>query len=82
MICITDFLTHIRLTMKLQEQMLKKICEKWQLTITEGKVIAFLYNNPQKDTAADITRAPYAFQRKCFSGSGKSDSKRIFKNVL
>ena len=55
MICITDFLTHIRLTMKLQEQMLKKICEKWQLTITEGKVIAFLYNNPQKDTAADIT---------------------------
>ncbi len=24
MICITDFLTHIRLTMKLQEQMLKK----------------------------------------------------------
>ena len=55
MICITDFLTHIRLTMKLQEQMLKKICEKWQLTITEGKVIAFLYNNPEKDTAADIT---------------------------
>ena len=24
MICITDFLAHIRLTMKLQEQMLKK----------------------------------------------------------
>ena len=55
MICITDFLTHIRLTMKLQEQLLKNICEKWQLTITEGKVISFLYNNPDKDTAADIT---------------------------
>lgn len=27
MICITDFLAHIRLTMKLQEQMLKNICE-------------------------------------------------------
>ena len=46
MICITDFLAHIRLTMKLQEQMLKNICETWQLTITEGKVISFLYNNP------------------------------------
>ena len=48
MICITDFLAHIRLTMKLQEQMLKNICETWQLTITEGKVISFLYNNPGK----------------------------------
>ena len=55
MICITDFLMHIRLTMKLQEQMLKNICEKWRLTITDGKVITFLYNNPGKDTAADIT---------------------------
>ena len=55
MICITDFLMHIRLTMKLQEQMLKNICEKWRLTITEGKVLTFLYNNPGKDTAADIT---------------------------
>lgn len=55
MICITDFLMHIRLTMKLQEQMLKNICEKWRLTITEGKVITFLYNNPGRDTAADIT---------------------------
>ncbi len=55
MICITDFLTHTRLAMKLQERMLKTICEKWQLTITEGKVISFLYNNPGKDTAADIT---------------------------
>ena len=55
MICITDFLAHIRLTMKLQEQMLKNICETWQLTITEGKVISFLYNNPGKDTAADMT---------------------------
>ena len=55
MICITYFLMHIRLTMKLQEQMLKNICEKWRLTITEGKVITFLYNNPGKDTAADIT---------------------------
>ena len=26
-----------------------------RLTITEGKVISFLYNNPGKDTAADIT---------------------------
>ena len=55
MICITDFLMHIRLTMKLQEQMLKNICEKLRLTITEGKVITFLYSNPGKDTAADIT---------------------------
>ena len=43
MICITDFLAHIRLTMKLQEQMLKNICETWQLTITEGKAVSYTH---------------------------------------
>ena len=65
MICITDFLTHIRLTMKLQEQMLKKICEKWQLTITEGKVIAFLYNNPKK-TLLPTLQSSVCFPKEMF----------------
>ena len=59
MICITDFLAHIRLTMKLQEQMLKNICETWQLTITEGKVISFLYNNPGPLTRLTGERSIY-----------------------
>ena len=34
--------------------MLKDICNNYQLTIIEATIISFLYNNPGKDTAADI----------------------------
>ena len=50
----TDFLLSIRTSVKLHETLLKKICETCHLTLIEGKVIAFLHNNPGKDTAADI----------------------------
>lgn len=34
--------------------MLKDICNEYQLTLIEATIISFLYNNPGKDTAADI----------------------------
>ena len=50
----TEFLTNIRQIMRLHDQMLKSICGQYQMNITETAVISFLYNNPGKDTAADI----------------------------
>ena len=50
----TDFLMNLRRVMKLQESMLKEICGKYHLSLIEATIISFLYNNPQKDTAADI----------------------------
>lgn len=43
-----------RRVMKLHENMLKDICEEYELTLTEAIIISFLHNNPEKDTAADI----------------------------
>lgn len=50
----TDFLTSLRCMMKLYDGMLKAVCEQYQLTLTEARIISFLYNNPGKDTAGDI----------------------------
>ena len=50
----TDFLTNIRRIIKLHENMLKGICETYRLSLIEATIISFLYNNPGKDTAADI----------------------------
>ena len=50
----TDFLTNIRRIIKLHESMLKGICETYRLSLIEATIIRFLYNNPGKDTAADI----------------------------
>ena len=50
----TDYLMNIRLTTKLHESLLKKICVKYNLSLIEGKILCFLHNNPTKDTAADI----------------------------
>lgn len=52
----TDFLLSIRAAVKLQETLLKQVSEIHGLTLTEANVIAFLHNNPGKDTAADITQ--------------------------
>ena len=49
-----DFLTNIRRIIKLHESMLKGICETYRLSLIEATIISFLYNNPGKDTAADI----------------------------
>ena len=49
----TDYLMNIRQITKLHENMLKKICVKYDLSLIEA-IISFLYNNPGKDTAGDI----------------------------
>ena len=49
-----EILTNIRQIMRLHDKMLKSICGQYQMNITETAVISFLYNNPGKDTAADI----------------------------
>lgn len=52
---ITDYLTGIRRISKLHESMLKEyVCQEYGMTLTEATVISFLYNNPGRDTAADI----------------------------
>lgn len=52
---ITDYLTGIRRTSKLHASMLKTyVCQEYGLTLAEATVISFLYNNPGRDTAADI----------------------------
>lgn len=51
----TNYLLGIRRIIKLHESMLKEsVCREYALTLTEATVISFLYNNPGKDTAADI----------------------------
>lgn len=39
---------------KLHEHVMKRICETYELSLLEGTVLCFLYNNPDKDTATDI----------------------------
>lgn len=51
---ITEFLTNLRRIIKLHEGMLEKVGEEYQLTPIETRIISFLHNNPEKDTAADI----------------------------
>ena len=50
----TEFLTNIRRIIRLHDSMLKPLCSHYHLTMVEATIISFLYNNPGKDTAADI----------------------------
>ena len=50
----TTLLTNMRRIIKLYDSMLKPVCEHYDLTLMEAAIISFLYNNPGKDTAADI----------------------------
>ncbi len=50
----TTFLTNIRRTVKLYDSMLRPVCDQYNLSSMEVTIISFLYNNPSKDTAADI----------------------------
>ena len=45
---------NLRCIIKLHETMLKEIWDQYQLQLIEAKIISFLWNNPGKDTAADI----------------------------
>ena len=51
---ITDSLVFMQQINKMHERMLKNICCEFELTLLEAKIIAFLHNNPTKDTAGDI----------------------------
>ncbi len=51
---MTELLQNIRRLMKFYDNMLKSVSEKYGLSTIETTIISFLYNNPQKDTAADI----------------------------
>ncbi len=50
----TILLGNIRRIIKLYDSMLKPICDRYELSPIETTIISFLYNNPGKDTAADI----------------------------
>ena len=90
MVCATDFLFNISRIVKLHESMLKSVCEEYNLTLIEAKVISFLHNNPGKDTAADIAElrmlqksnvsqaVEILFQKSMISrGQDKSDRRKI-----
>ena len=50
----TEFWLGLRGMIKLYEKTMKTVCTAYALTMVETDIIAFLKNDPQKDTAADI----------------------------
>lgn len=50
----TDFLMTLRCVIKFHEGMMKHVCSQYNLSLIEANIIAFLHNNPGKDTAKDI----------------------------
>ena len=51
----TEFWQGLRGMLKLYEKMLKRVCTVHDLAVTEADILGFLKNNPEKDTAADIS---------------------------
>lgn len=51
-----EFIIGIRGVVILYEKMLGRIEEKFGLTLLEANIISFLFNNPGKNTAADIVK--------------------------
>ena len=49
-----EFLLHIRRVIRLYESLNRQVCDTWHITQIETDIIAFLKNNPEKDTARDI----------------------------
>lgn len=49
-----EFLMGIRGIIRLYESMLKAIEDSYGLSLLEANIVSFLYNNPEKNTAADI----------------------------
>lgn len=47
-------LLNLRRIVRLYDKMLKPVCDQYGLTPIEATIISFLFNNPEKDTAADI----------------------------
>lgn len=50
----SDMLLMVRYMMKLYEKYLENVQIKYKLSHIEIAIIGFLYNNPERDTAADI----------------------------
>ena len=50
----TELLLGIRRMIRLYETMIRQVCAQYGLTQIETDIIAFLHNNPGKDTARDI----------------------------
>ena len=50
----TEFWMGIQRMVRLYEKMMREVCDRYRLSMVEVDIIAFLKNNPQKDTAADI----------------------------
>ncbi len=50
----TEFWMGIQRMVRLYEKMMREVCDGYRLSMVEVDIIAFLKNNPQKDTAADI----------------------------
>ena len=50
----SDLLMLVRYMMKLYEKYLEDVQMKYRLSHIEIAIIGFLYNNPERDTAADI----------------------------
>lgn len=51
---INTLLPNIRRIIKLYDNMLKPVCDRYGLVPIEATIISFLFNNPGRDTAADI----------------------------
>ena len=49
-----ELLVNIRRVIRLYELILHPVCEAYGITIIETDILAFLRNNPDKDTARDI----------------------------
>ena len=47
-------LVNFRRVIRLYDTMLKPVCQRWGLAPLEAPIVSFLYNNPGRDTAADI----------------------------
>ena len=52
--CAVNFLGSIRSIIKLHQNMLKEICNRFDITLIEANIISFLCDNPEMDTAGDI----------------------------
>ena len=64
-----EFLLHIRRVIRLYESLNRQVCDTWHITQIETDIIAFLKNNPEKDTARDIACAARTWPPSCAAPS-------------
>lgn len=51
-----DIVLSVRCIAKSYDVLMKRICERYGLTLLEAQVVTFLYNSPDMNTAADIVK--------------------------